>query len=345
MRSRIFAPAGRWSVGALVLSLALVGGSAAALATTDSDSGLPAGVAFRVQGQNVTVKELDARVATLTALYSLKKPSGGSALSTFYRDAAKSMAVSMILDKEAKAYGISVSSSQAQSGLNTVIQQDLNGDSSQFTAFLTRTHVTQAQVLAEISRTLATGQLYSKITAGVKAPTTAQAQADYNAHKSDMVSPEQRTLSNIVVATEADANKVIGQLKAGAPFASVAKHESLDTSTNSKGGALGTVTQSQLDTTYGTAAFAANDGAVFGPIKNSSGSWYVGKVDAVVPSHPLTFAQVKSTLISALLTQAQTKVWDAWLTKVIIAAAVEYAPTYRPADPNSAPSSAGASSS
>ncbi|HWU31763.1 MAG TPA: peptidyl-prolyl cis-trans isomerase [Marmoricola sp.] len=343
--SRILAPRGRWSVAALVLSLALAGGSAAAMATSDDHSGLPSDVAFRVDGRNVTVKELNARIATLTALYSLKKPTSGSALSTFNRDAAKSMAVSIILDMQARARGISISAAQAQTGLNTVIQQDLNGDSSQFTAFLTRTHVTQDEVLTEISRTLATGQLYSKITAAVTAPTTAQAQADYNAHQTQMVSPEQRTLSNIVVATEADGNKVIDQLKAGAGFAAVAKAESLDTSTNSKGGALGTVTQSQLDSAYGTAAFAAKDGAVFGPIKNSSGSWYVGRVDAVIPSRQLSFAQVKNTLISALLTQAQTKVWDAWLTKVIVAAAVNYAPAYRPADPNSAPSSAGASSS
>lgn len=343
--SRMIVPAGRWGVAALVVSLALVGGSAVAMTTTEHHSGLPSDVAFRVDGQNVTIKQLDARIATLTALYSLKKPTGGTALSTFNRDAAKSMAVSIILDKEAQAHGISVTSAQAQSGLDTVIKQDLNGDSSQFTAFLERTHVTQDQVLAEISRTLATGQLYSKITAGVKAPSIAEAQADYTAHKAQMVSPEQRTLSNIVVASQADGNKVIAQLKAGANFTSVAKAESLDASTNSKGGALGTVTQSQLDASFGAAAFAAKNGAVFGPIKNSSGSWYVGKVDAVIPSRPLTFAQVKSTLISALLTQAQTKVWEAWLTKVIVAAAVQYAPAYRPANPNSAPSSAGASAS
>lgn len=339
--SRILAPAGKWGVAALLTGLALTGGSAAAVVIGES-SGLPAGVAFRVEGQDVTVKQLDARISTLTALYSLKKPTGGAALSTFYRDAAKSMAVSIILDKQATAHGISITSAQAQSGLDTVIQQDLAGDSAQFTAFLKRTHVTRPQVLAEISRTLASGQLYSKITAGVKAPTTAQAQADYNAHRAQMVSAEQRTLSNIVVATQADATKVIGQLRAGASFAALAKAESLDSSTSSKGGALGTVTASQLDSSYASSAFAAKSGAVFGPIKNSSGSWYVGKVDAIIPSHPLTFAQVKSTLISALQSQEQSKVWDAWLTKVITEAAVEYAPGYRPASPNSAPSSAGA---
>lgn len=342
MKTRIIAPNGRWGVVALVVSLAMVGGSAAALAT-NHDSGLPAGVAFRVDGQNVTVKALDARVATLTALYSLKKPTGSGALSTFYRDAAKSMAVSLILDEQAKAHGISVTQAQAQSGLASVIQQDLNGDAAEFTAFLKRTHVTQREVLAEIARTLATGQLYSKITAGVKAPTTAEALADYNAHKAQMVSPEERTLSNIVVASKADAERVIGELRAGADFAAVAKAKSLDTSTNAKGGQLGTVTEAQLDSSYGPAAFAATKGSVFGPIKNSSGSWYVGKVDAIVASQQLTFAQVQSTLITALQSQEQTKVWDAWLVKMIVAAHVDYAPSYRPANPNSAPTSSGAS--
>jgi peptidyl-prolyl cis-trans isomerase C len=336
MKPSLIAPTGRWSLPALALAVVLAGGSAVTLVGHHAGA-LPTGVAFRVAGHDVTVSELDSRIATLTALYSLKKPTGGSALATFRRDAAKSMAVSMILEDQAKADGIVVSSSEAQAGLDRVIQQDLGGDTTKFTTFLGNAGISQNDVLAEVSRTIATSRLYSKVTRSVKAPTDAQAQADYTAHQADMVSPEERTLSNIVVGSEAAAKQVLARLRSGESFRAVAKATSLDASTRVQGGSLGTHAAADLDSGYAKVAFAAPVHTLFGPVSTGTGTWNVGYVDAVQPSAPLTFAQVKSTLIAALQSRAQLKVWNAWLTRVIRAAAVEYADEYRPANPNSAP--------
>lgn len=92
-----------------------------------------------------------------------------------------------------------------------------------------------------------TGQLYDKVTAGVPKPTAAAVQQAVKARAATAFAPEQRHLRNIVVKTQAQAADVLRQAKAGASFSSLAAKYSLDNSTRSKGGDIGTVTASQLD--------------------------------------------------------------------------------------------------
>lgn len=337
MSMNVLAPSGRWSLPALALSVILAGGAATSL-VRHHDDGLPAGVAFQIGARDVTVGELDQRINTLTALYSLKKPTDPAALETFRRDAAKSMAVSIILAGEAANLDIVVSAADAQSGLDRVIQQSLGGDTSKFTKFLGDSGISQDDVLAEVSRTLATSQLYSSVTKDVVAPTDAEARADYDSHRADMVSPEQRTLSNIVVATKAEAQRILARLRGGESFTALARSSSLDSSTRDKGGDLGTHAAADMDAAYAKVAFAARKGAVFGPVSTGANAWNVGRVDAVVPSKQLTFEQVRATLVNALKSREQLKVWNAWLSRVIKKAGVVYADKYRPAHPDEAPS-------
>lgn len=328
-------PRGFAAVVVLALAVVITGAGVARLATKEDK--LPSDVAFAIGDRQVTIDELDQRVHTLSALYSIKAPTAGDQLATFRRDSAKSMAVSMILDSEAQKKGVTVTDAEAEQGLSTVIKSNLGGSQAQFTTFLGDNGISKNDVLDEIVRTLETSSLYKDVTGSIPQPTAAAVKADFDAHRDQMKAPERRTIRNIVVDSEAAANAALQRIRSGQSFAAVAAAVSLDKSTSGKGGLLGQVAAQDLDAAYAKVAFAAKPGVLFGPVKSSTG-WNVGIVDAVKPSYPLTFAQVQKTLAAALWSEQKLKAWNEWLATTIKAAHVRYADDYRPANPDAAPS-------
>lgn len=323
-------------VVAAVLALALVAAAVVGGFVWFGGNDLPGNAVFRYHGKVFTQADLNRRIEVLSALYGLEKPTDPTKIDGFNRDAAKSMAVGMVLSDAAASQGIVISDKQARDQLTKLISSQLTGSQQDFTSFLAQNGLQESEVLDEIRLQMLTSDLAEKITANVPAVTEAMISTAYNTHRSAMASPEQRHLLNVVVSSQADANRVLAEAKSGTPFAQLAATWSLDASTKSKGGDLGTLTASQLDSTYAAAAFAAKDGGVFGPVQTQYG-WNVGKVAGVVAPQPLTLAQMHDSLKVALVDKEQLDVWSAYMTSLLKAANVEYAAAYRPADPTTLP--------
>jgi peptidyl-prolyl cis-trans isomerase C len=77
--------------------------------------------------------------------------------------------------------------------------------------------------------------------------------------------------SHIMVKTAAEAEAVQAELKAGKPFAELAKEKSQDTGSAEKGGDLGTLSRGQTEAEFETAAFALKDGEISGVVKTQYG--------------------------------------------------------------------------
>ena len=328
-------PRGRASVASLVLAVTLAVGSGVVLTTSAAES-LPAGAILEYRGNIVTEEQLSDRVSSLEALYGVTPPTDVDDVDDFRRAAAKSAAVGLVLEHEAVERDIVVSDKQARAELSKIISDRLGGDRDAFVRFLADAGVTEGVILEEIKRTIATNRLFEAVTADVPDATEAEARKEYDARRADMTTPEKRVLRNIVVASKEDADAVHAALGSGAAFARVARTSSLDASTKDNDGRLGTVEETELDPAYAAVAFAARQGAVFGPVQSQHG-WNVGKVERVVPGEPLGFEQVRATLVQALTSRAQLDAWRDWLGDVLERADVEYADEYRPADPTSAP--------
>jgi peptidyl-prolyl cis-trans isomerase C len=327
----------RAKILAAALTVALVAAATSAILLGRSNS-LGKGVAFQVSGHDVTVTQLDAEAATLSALYGITAPTGAAALATFRQDVAKADAVSLIIDKQAISRNIVIADKSAQDVLTRYVTQVFGTASDGYDKFvqaLGGVGTSEAAVLTEIKRQLAIGQLYDQITAKVSV-TAAQVAADFEKNKAKLSVPEKRNISNIVVATQAQANQIRAELAAGTAFSSLAAKSSLDTSTSKAGGALGAVESSQLEASYAHVAFTAALGQPFGPVQTQYG-WNVGEVTKIVPAASAVYSTIEATLKSQLLLAAQLEVWRAWLAKQIVAAHVRYASAYQPADPNSAP--------
>ncbi|HWD03519.1 MAG TPA: peptidyl-prolyl cis-trans isomerase [Amycolatopsis sp.] len=312
----------------------------AAAATTqivvDELNQLPDGAAFELGDQVVTAQELQQRTDVLKALYGIQPPTAPDQADKFARDTAKAVAVSNILDNAAQAEGIVVADKTASDQLATVVHDNYNGDRNAFLKALGDKGVSEQHVLDEIKRQLRNAQLFARVTGGAKQADDAAAQAYYNAHKAQMVSPEQRDIRNIVVTSQDQAAQIAQQARTGADFAALANQYSLDGQTKQRGGELGMVASADLDRGYAATAFATPAGQVFGPVHTQSG-WNVGQIAKIQPAVPLSFAQLKDAIKAQLGNDTKMAVWRNWLGGKIKDAHVRYAPSYQPADPDSPP--------
>jgi len=297
---------------------------------------LPSGVALRVGDESVTEDDFRQRVDVLEALYGVRAPEDAAARDRFRRDAAKSIAVSIVLDRAAAEQKVTVADKSARDALDKIVETYLPEGRDALTAFLGSQGISEADVLDEVKRQLVTSRLLEKVTGDVEPVTDAEVRSTYDKRRQDMVTPERRHLRNIVVDSEQKATELAEQAKSGAGFAQLAAENSMDESTADKGGDLGTLTRAELDKAFADAAFAAKKGSLFGPVKTQYG-WNVGYVVGVQPERPLSFEQAAEQLERELNDKAKLDVWRAWLANEIKAADVEYAEAYRPADPDAPP--------
>lgn len=302
-------------------------------------SALPKDAAFAVGNTVVTIDQLDSRVQTLQALYGVQPPTEPNKLDSFRRDAAKSVALSTVLDQETANRGIVISDKEAGDVLNRFVESQFGpGGRDAFLKTLGTVGTSEAAVIDEIKRQLAVSRLTDQVV-GTVSISDDDLKAAFEARKNDLGTPETRSLRHIVVDTEQQAKDVVAALNAGTPFEQLAAERSLDASTKNAGGNLGQARRDQLDPAFGDPAFAAAQGAVFGPVQTQRG-WYVGRVDAITPPVPAEFDQVSSSLRQTLEGEQALDRWRTWLTDTFDGADVRYAADYRPADPSALPDGA-----
>lgn len=336
-RRNAFLPRDSWQRLAVAIGAGLIVIASCGSIIYDHIFKVPSGAVFRIDSTVVSEQQLTRRMKLLNVLYGITPPppSDAAKMDDYRRDSAKAVAVSMVLDNAARDKGIAVADKKANDYLTSMINQANPQGDNAFTQKLESVGLSREEVVAEIKRQLADAELYQQVTSQAAAPTDQDITQYYEQHKSQIARPETRHLRNIVLATQDQAEQVCAQLTAGADFTAVAAHSSLDDSTKTKGGDLGSVTRDQLDPTYAAAAFAAPPNAVYGPVKTQYG-WNVGQVLEVAPPTPLTLDQARDQLRALISDTRKQDIWNKWLDAQVKAAHVRYSADYRPADPDSA---------
>jgi peptidyl-prolyl cis-trans isomerase C len=306
-------------------------------------TGLPGNAAFAVGDRVVTTKDLEHRIETWHALYDVQPPSGNKKkLDTFRREAAKQDAVSIVIQDQAEKKGATVPRNQARHWLDKYVTKQFgNGPQghSQFVKKLGDVGTNYNTVLGEIQHRMSRDKLFGKITKGVSA-SQAELRKDFPKYQQALSTPEKRHLKNIVVRRKDQAKKIVGKLEDGASFATLAKKNSVDGSTKSKGGDMGAVPKAQLQGDYAKAAFRTKKGHVFGPVRTTVAGqklWNVGEVVEITPAKPASFTSSRKQLHQIVVYKKALDRWDQWLTGAISHANIRYADDYRPAHPGQAP--------
>lgn len=320
-----------------VALVALLAGAGTAFALSNRGGGCPAkGDALKVEGTKVSNAEFGRRVELLRALYDVRPPTDEAKLAAFRGDAAKGMAVAILVAHDVTKRNLQAADKVVRDRLDGFIAQRYpQGGRTQFIQALGNYGVSEDDVLSEFRRILDTQSLFKAVVADVKVGED-QISKSFEDRKAQLAVPEKRQLRHLVVKTEEEAKKALARINGPETFEAVAKEVSLDTSTKDQGGELGAVSRAQLDPAFGAAAFGAAKGATFGPVQTKNG-WHVGLVEDVIAGHPVTLEEVHDSLRDTLVAEASLTKWRGYLADRIRTADACYAKGNRPADPKAPP--------
>lgn len=286
------------------------------------DRALPDDVAFAVGDTRVTEVQFRHRLDVVEALDGAGPPVADPRRDRFERDVAHAAAVGLVLDAAARQRGLTVS--------DAAVDRALAAHGAD------RAGVAAAGLRAELRRRLVVEALRAQVVAGAPAVTEGELRRAYLAHPP--LSAERRRLLDIVVESRERAEEVLAQARAGADWGWLAARYSRDDATRDTGGELGEPSAAELEQQYAAAAFGVGAGEFFGPVQTRAG-WNVGQVVGVLAAVPVPFELVAEQLRARLLAQRQAGAWDEFVRQQVGAAAVEYAPRYRPPDPAAPPPS------
>ncbi len=126
---------------------------------------------------------------------------------------------------------------------------------------------------------------------------------------------EQRRAGHILIlfgddedAAKQQATAIAERVRAGEPFADLARQYSADTGTAGNAGDLGLLPHSQLQGALGDAVFSIRQGEVAGPIRSDFG-FHVVRLNEVKAGGPLPFDQVKAELEQELRSRKADDLW------------------------------------
>ena len=141
----------------------------------------------------------------------------------------------------------------------------------------------------------------------------ADLRAWFDAHKSEFTAPEMRSLQIITVGTEADAQALAAQWKAGASW------DAMQAATKTKGATATTLDQTPIEgipaPELAKAAFAAPLNVVTGPVKEPLGFQLV-RVTAITPAKNPTVADLRDTIRDRLGAERAMDLIDARAEKL-----------------------------
>jgi parvulin-like peptidyl-prolyl isomerase len=134
----------------------------------------------------------------------------------------------------------------------------------------------------------------------------AAGQKYFKAHESEFACASGRNVAHILVKTQAEAQDIVNQLKAGASFATLAQKDSTDTQSGAQGGSLGCLVAGTFVPAFQTGATAAPfDTPV---IVKSQFGYHVILATHAVPSYEASRTRVLQTLAQRGQATAQVSI-------------------------------------
>ncbi|WP_334076218.1 MULTISPECIES: peptidylprolyl isomerase [Paenibacillus] len=158
-------------------------------------------------------------------------------------------------------------------------------------------------------------QLLTKILEPQVKVTDEQIKQAFEENKASFDTPEQVRASVILVKTEAEANEILKDLKAGKDFAELAKSKSLDEATKASGGDTDFFARGEREEAVENAAFKLAKDEVSGAVKTSEG-YQVIKVTDRKEAHTATLEEKKEEIRKTLVSQQVAQLSGTWLEEI-----------------------------
>jgi foldase protein PrsA len=317
-------------------ALAVVTVVAAGCGGTDE---VPPDAVAVVDGTTITKSSLDELLARTKKTYTAQKRQFPKAGTSEYQS-LQTQAVAFLVQREeyareADKLGVKITDAQVEKKVDDVRKQYFGGDQKKFEAGLKAQSYTLAALREDARAQLVSEGIYKDITGDVKV-TDAQAQQFYDDNVDRYKVAESREVRHILVKTKSEADRIRGELAAGADFAKLAKESSIDPGSKDQGGKL-TITRGQTVAAFDKAAFSLDTNEVSDPVKTQYGYHIIQALADVKPGSVTPFTNVRDQIKSQLLQKKRSDAVSAWVSKVEkeYKGKVTYAAGYEPPDTTS----------
>ena len=294
------------------------------LAVSVSACGTPrAGAAATVGDERITTSQLDAVVQRSLADPSAEQTVGADK-PAFERQVLARLISHAILERAAKATGVTVDGATVDAAFDTFSQQ-LGGEA-QLKAEALKAGIAPQDLRGAITDAALRDAIGDKLTASIVIPEAVLAQA----YQANIAQYDRVHSAHILVATLAEAQQLLARVKADpSSFGALAAQFSGDTSNKANGGDLGFQGRGALEKPFEDAIFAAKPGSFV--IAHTSFGYHVIHV---IARQTVTLAQATNDLRRTLLSQQRSDALTALLDTTIKAAHVHVNPRFGTWDPS-----------
>ncbi len=212
------------------------------------------------------------------------------------------------IEQESSKQKVSVTDKDVQKQIDAAVKQAFP-NASDFTKFLQRSGLTEADVFYQQRNQLLQQKLTQKVTKAETKVTDAEIAAYYEKNKSRFATPERRNLRIVLTKAEAQAKQAKAALQSGQSWQAVAKQYSIDQASKSQGGVLTGVAKGQQEKALDAAIFEADKGKLVGPVKTQFG-YYILEVSKVTPAKQQSLEDSKASIKQILTSEGQRKALD-----------------------------------
>ncbi len=273
-------------------------------------------LAGEVNGKNITVAEVDERLAQMTA----QQPDAfsgaqGEQLKQQFRANVLDQLVDMeLMLQEADKMGIKITDKAIDAKVKEMMKTYNIKDQKALEDILKKQKTTVEKFRGEISKLMIIDALGEKVTKGVKV-SDKDAEDYYNTHKTEFATKDQVHVAHILVQKQEEAQKILKDLQGGADFGKLAKQSSIDPGSKDKGGEYPWTDKDKYVPAFGNASWKLEPGQLSQPIKTDYG-YHIIKLIGKRPAGQRTFEEVKQEIKDKLLSQKKKEEFNKWLNTI-----------------------------
>lgn len=275
--------------------------------------GIPSGAVAVVEEApeglgTITEKEFQDAIVQAAASSGIKPvPKPGDEQYEGLKEAALGELLQAVwLQGQAEEMGFTVTPKEVAAELKKLKEQSFESEK-QYQEFLKESHFTRADVLKRVKFQILSKDIQEQIREEAPVPSGGEVDDYYEAAKStQFTTPESRDIRLVVNKDKSKVEEAAAALEkdnAVESWEKVAKKYSSDPATKNKGGLQSAVTEGGVSEPLSAAVFAAEQGELEGPLKESRG-YVIFEVSKVTPEKVQELETVKSQISSQLEEQA-----------------------------------------
>lgn len=290
------------------------------------------GNAAIVNGVAITMDEYNKNFERVQKqLMSMGQNLQGQQMADFKRNSLNNLIERSLLDQEAKKRNLTPDAAEVETQFAAFKSRFPSPDA--FKEALAQMGWSEEQGKAQLVRDLTVKKLIDAMLKDAPAITDAEIKAYYDANTDKFAEAEQVKASHILVKVDASADKatkdaakkkitdLLGKLKKGADFATLAKENS-DCPSKAQGGDLGFFGHGQMVKPFEEAAFTLPVGKISDVIETQFG-FHIIKVTEKKPAKKQTFEEAKKTIAEQFKQEQMQKVVRENIDKLRAAAKIE----------------------